>query len=481
MSGEFYDVNKDTLGHEADRLLRTVTRAFCDNVVGEDGDPADLCSIVLDALLRNHYHTPADDLYRLFGSRVNQRLVRVALGILVKRGLITYEERLHKSVELAAPKEKRKETKRGYTQFDYTNQQMQQTQIEAEQKAKERKNKKFYYVDYHRAIELIRYRMWMLLRDNEPVRAVYQCEHCQQQYSQEEYDSCMDINSFQHLCTCGGHIFSLNQNGNLVSKENLRRARFREALKPITNLLNEVMKKSYPPFDQYSPEEEKIIKQHNISVATAKGGSYGSTDGEVKVEEDLNSCPGALAKSVRVRNRAIPWLVHHGFFMDPEALPPPAKRANVSGDGKDNGALDSNQLSDDDKKVIRQIQSFDKYLQQRLEFRSPEDGDDVPDTVSIRSGSSLSADEQEVYSDMDVPSASSHEQQQQQQQTSLQEQMASVRVCRGFEEDFISSQFVFVGGEMRSLETLTVCDINRMNDDEYVAYANKVAILAGIS
>jgi len=490
MLDEAPPVDQDTLGHEADKLLRTVSRAFLD----------DMCSIVLDLILRNHYQTCETEL-RSICKDIPPSQIRDALKKLKDSALITSEDRLHMSVVYPQVKEPvRQHAKNGgFVRFNYENQQKQRTEEQASEERKQHKQMPFYYVDYHRAVECIRYRLYKLLSDDtKPVFNVYRCDRCNKQYTEVEYMANCN-SSYRSVCPefgCGGTITDYSGNtarSKVTEENNRRRARFREALQPIIDLVNVVMKKSYVPFEQYSPEEEKIIQEHNREEEK-KHANSGFADDVVNIEENLNPCPGALVKSERVRNRVIPWLAHHGFFSnpssegvdfiveeDPDEYAPSAKRARVSEDAdadEDETVIPLSQLTEEETAILRETQAFDRYLQQRIEAKdSPEDNEDVPDTVSIRSGSTFSADDQEVNSDVEMPPAVTDPLQEQQK---LSHEL-TVKVCRDFDEDVLTSHVVYVRGEPVSLETVTLYDVKRMNDAEYDAFGHEVAIIAGIS
>jgi len=489
MSADSVDVNQDTLGHEADNLLRTVVRAFLDN--SEADGLADTCSIVLDIILRNHYHTCEEDIARLckIGKGGSDTKIRKALGILVANHILVFENRLHKKDEyrdeLMAAKERQVPHRMGYQRFNYERQQAQETEEEYKQKQRQKKAKNFFYVDYHKAVEFIRARLWIILHDDEQVGVVYKCRSCGHEYDEEEYQTIMAFNNYRPLCKlCSGTI------GKIVPKTCLMRSKFLDALRPIINLVNEVLKKTYEPFVQYSPEELRLIEDHKREEEK-KNPNSSYTDDVVEIQEDLNPCPGARAKSERVHNCAIPWFVHKGFFStnsaeeeeenyaaedDSDAKSPDAKRPRISDDAKTVVSL--SELTQEDKVIM----FFDRDLLEHLELRSPEEMDLlVPDTVSIRSGSTFSADDQDNLSDMEMPASALSSPLQQQQQKLNAEHMVTMKVCRGFDDDVIASRAVSVAGELRPLDSLTQSDLNRMTDDEYVAYANEIALVSGIS
>jgi len=498
------DVNKDTPGHEADRLLRTITRAFIDNTVVDDLPLADTCSIVLDIILRNHYQTCEEEICRVCRG-VQPNRIHKAIGVLVRSGILVFEKRLDKYVELLQPKTNRHKqvVKGGFVVFQYGNQRMQLSEEQVRQIERQEKQKPFYYVNYHQAVELIRYRLFKLLNDSDEKSAsvVYRCTACGKQYSEEQVLYNMD-ESYESICLqdgCGGKVKRVVCGSKTAEEE--RRKNFLKALQPVINLVNEVMKKTYDSFEQYSPDEERLMHEFEKEVAK-KHAVPGAVDDLVDIEESIDRpCPGALDKSVRVRSRAIPWLVHHGFFSHPTeeeetydvdedvdsstpaaataaaAAAPAAKRSRVSENSKEETSL--SEMTEEDKEIIRKAQSFDRYLQQRLETKQPQmDLDEVPDTVSIRSGSTCS-DEQEPESDAEISSAFTSPQPDQQKPS--QGQMATRKVCQGFDEDILASHGVYVRGELLPLDAITLCDIKRMNDDEYTAFAHEFALVAGIS
>jgi len=489
------DFTRETVGGDADRLLRTVTRAFLSDVTLDSTNAlGDTCSIVLDIILRNHHQTCVEDIWRVCGRDVPKTRIQKALNVLVAHRILSEEKRLHYSVHvneynrLNAPKDRQmqKPKRRGFTRFVYTYQQQQKTQEMVREEKIESMEKSFYYVDYHAAVEVIRFRLWRLLRTDEVLRTVYKCENekCGKEYSAEEFDMMMSDDLIHHPCAeCKCDVKEISPNGTEVAAERRRRDSFRRALDPVIKLLNKVMKNTYIPFDRFSKEE--TILREEMRKKKEKDSNPGSIEDLVDIEEDLSACPGALDMSARDRSRVIPWLVHHGFFSslnsdttsgeDADLLSPDVKRRRISEDQK--AVVLQNEEVVEDKDVTKKIRKFDRYILQQLAIGSGDEMDDVPDTVSIRSGSTCSGDEQEAYSEVEVSPGLNASPQQQDQQYHAE----SVKVCRDFEESLLANQVVYVRGVLRPVETVTMSDMHNMSDDEYTAFANIIAHIAGVS
>jgi len=486
MEEEKIDFTRDTLGHEADRLLRTVTRVFLSDIFVDGVALGDSCSIVLDIILRNHYQTRADEICHAC-SEVPKRKIQTALNVLVQQRILSSERRVHFSVytkeyiRANAPKENNRKKRNGFVPFDFRYQRQQKSQEMVREEIIQSKERLFYYVDYHSAVEVIRFRLWKLLRTDEVLQTVYKCDNCGKEYCSNDFDQMMDDDCLHHTCTecMAGDVKEISPEGKEVARDKFQRNQFRRVLDPIIKLINVVMKKTFIPFDKFSSEENKLREEMRKMKEKDSNPSVDPSN-VVDIEEDFSGCPGAMDKSLRDHNRVIPWFVHHGFFSplsDEEVdccSPPNPKHPRISED-----AIPPSQEFVEDKEVTKKIRRFDRDLQRML-ARTSED-DLVCDTASIRSESVCSGDDQDAISEMeDMPQEPISVPPKQKEQKVIQEQTDFLKVCLGFDEDLLGDQVVCVGGVLRPIVDVSVSDMNGMNDEEYMAFANIVARIAGV-
>jgi len=492
------DEKKETDGHEADKLLRTVCRAFLN----------DTCSIVLDIILRNHYQTCEDDIVRVCKG-VPPTVIRSALATLDDAGLITKDERPPVTISTPIPPDQlRRRRPRRYERYVYTNQHKELSVEEERERKKQANVRAFYYVDYHEAVEVIRFRLYRLLKDESGPVAFAKCTKCAKEYSEDAYWKCYNDSAESAYCpACEGVVSPCGSGRASVSAtedgSNTRSSRFEKALQPLINLLGVVMKKSFVPFKDYSDHEQALIEESRKQNASKDRTNAGYVDEVVNIQEALEECPGALAKSVRVRNGAIPWLIPSSFFNEDgtpcvrtkrprtgtaksAALSPAAKKPRAAAESTEDDDQQKSEipLSDEDVEVIRATLNFDKRLEEALAHADVSSEDeampayDMTDTASIRSGSTCSVEVTEMYnSDSDgLSNLPSPQQEQDQKNAGL-----SQRVCSGFDVEVLAPHVVTVDGECRPLNALTIGDLSRMSDAEYDAYAHVVAMIAGIS
>ena len=538
-------VRQETAGHEADKLLRTVVRAFYD----------DTCSIVLDIVLRNHYETKEKDIMGIC-KNVNPQTVREALSKLQKGGLL--ETDVRQPYWVAASKYQARQGPRytGFTRFHYDLQRKQHTEEQDFEERKERKVETFYYVDYTKAIGRIRYRLFKLLSDgteaysstlsaaqkacaerhfaerNKGTPDYYACSRgdaCPQHYTPEEAMRYMNMATAMLVCpACGSKLVRIKgtASANAKSKEAKEneeaaaRARYREALQPLIDVLGVVMRNTYSAFKKYSPEEEKLQNELKRKEEEEKRRSAGYVDDVVIVEESLGPPPGVLDESSRARNGAIPWLVRSTFFDDDDdddpaaaaskdpwgadasvaaaaaavtakataAAEPAAKRARSEED-ETVARTEGNDEDEEDAEARMAMAAFDRQLQELLDATSvpeseAEEGDDDDDDAvpesdagsAHSSSSSSSGDGSAVPSPVlaAVPSSSSPSSSQ-----SSPEYLAQ-RVCRGFDADVLGPRAVTVHGVPCALSALTLGDLRAMSDAEYSQYAHTIAEIAGV-
>lgn len=531
-------VRQETAGHEADKLLRTVVRAFYD----------DTCSIVLDIVLRNHYETKEKDIMGIC-KNVNPQTVREALSKLQKGGLL--ETDVRQPYWVAASKYQARQGPRytGFTRFHYDLQRKQHTEEQDFEERKERKVETFYYVDYTKAVGRIRYRLFKLLSDgteaysstlsaaqkecaerhfaerNRGTPDYYACSRgaaCPQHYTPEEAMRYMNMATAMLVCpACGSKLVRVKgtASANAKSKEAKEneeaaaRARHREALQPLIDVLGVVMRNTYSAFKKYSPEEEKLQNELRRKEEEEKRRSAGYVDDVVIVEESLAPPPGVLDESSRARNGAIPWLVRSAFFDDDDddsgcvnadaaaaaaaqkdtwnaasataAAPPAAKRArSEEGEGeeeKEKAAAED----EEDVEARMAMAAFDRQLQELLdatsvpESEAEDDDDTVLESDAGSAHSSTSSSSSEGGSDASavsspvlaaVSSSSSF----------AGAAAASQRVCRGFDADVLGARVVAVRGVPCALSALTLGDLRAMSDAEYSQYAHTIAEIAGV-
>jgi len=248
-----------------------------------------------------------------------------------------------------------------------------------------------------------------------------------------------------------------------------------------------------------------LIEESKKQNASKDRANAGYVDEVVLVQEDLQACPGALAKSGRVRNGAIPWLVPSSFFNDDGtprvrskrarpnaqksvALAPAAKKPRVAESKEDDEKKEPETLTDEDIEVIRATADFDKELEEALVSTDVSEDEaaqafDMADTDSIRSGSTCSVEVTEMYNS-DSDGFSNMPSPQEDQPKQLQDQRAvllSQRACSGFDEEVLAHDVVTVDGECRPLSAITLGDLYRMSDAEYDFFAHAVAKVAGVS
>jgi len=481
----------ETEGYEADRLLRSVCRAFLD----------DRCSAVLDVILRNHYMTTENDIARVL-TGVGLTEIRRVLKELVGAGILSIRTRLPVALLMALPPQRRKIQKKKFERFSYKNQQMQLSEEQESERKRQSSAIDFYYVDYHEAVEIIRFRLYSLLRERSTPVVFSRCSKCSKEFGDKEYTKLFNWAKKCALCpVCREKIVPCGSS----KKEddgNTQQERFLKALQPLISILNIVMKKTFEPFKEYSPEEERRKQEYKRVKEEEKRASAGYVEEVVTIEENLKQpCPGVLSKSERFHNGVIPWLIPSSFFNedgtpttmgskrerntgrvigrtvdDLETSPPASKRSHTTDDDDETGMVKSlDSLSEKEIEIIRAQQDFDSKLEYALakvdELQDDGEMDVVPDTASIRSGSACSTDEQEICSDMDSSSNITSPQ---------QEPAQDQKVLRGFDSDILAPYVVTVAGELHHLSTLAKCDLEQMSDSEYDAYARMVAMIAGV-
>ena len=522
-------VRRETAGHEADKLLRTVVRAFYD----------DTCSIVLDIVLRNHYETKEKDILGVC-KNVNPQVVREALSKLQSAGLLETHVRQPYWVAASKYQARAGPRYRGFTPFHYDLQRKQQTEEQDFEERKERKAETFYYVNYTKAVERIRYRVFKLLSDgteadsstlstaqkacvrqhladlNRGAPELYACSRgaaCPRRYTFDEAARYMNAATAMMACpACGSRLVRVKDTAPASApSKDAARARYREALRPLSDLLNVVTRSTYAAFKEYSPEEEKLLNEHKRKEEEEKRRSAGYVDDIVVVEESLAPPAGALDESIHARNGAIPWLARSTFFDDDfgvaaaagsssasaalgsafsssslsetsststststSALEPAAKRARNEASAVEEG---ENGEEEEDAEARAAMAAFDRQLQELLEATAvPEseveededeyDDDVVPesDGASVHSGSSSSG-----FSG-DGSAASSP----------LMTAAAAQRACRGFAADVLGARVVAVQGVPCALRALTLADLLAMSDAEYRQYGRTIAEIAGV-
>jgi len=411
--------------------------------------------------------------------------------------LIACNTRTHASVGLLQPQDKQKHARKifWFQRFEYRYQKMQLTEQQEKELEKLMKTKEFYYVDYHSAVEHIRYRLYSLFYQKAQPHVFSLCVECNERFEEEVF------RQKEGRCpSCGGRmtITSGRSVGANKGEGNSRSEKFQRALRPLINLLNDVMKKSFVPFKEYSPDEDRLIQEYKREAEERKRASSGYIEEVVNVQETLNPCPSALDNtSGTVRNGDIPWLLPSTFFNQDGtkrsrkddacgkgiAFSPASKRprfTECAKQGEDNTVVTG--WTDDDIDIIKDLQSFDRRMQEVLVKTEGPEEEDTTDTVSIRTGSVSTCDDQEVFSDLDgMSNITSPQEDQQKQPQDQMTTMLSQRALCGFDIDVLTQHVVTVGGELHPLNTLTSYDVSRMSDAEYEAYANTVAMIAGIS
>lgn len=537
-------VRQETAGHEADKLLRTVVRAFYD----------DTCSIVLDIVLRNHYETKEKDIMGIC-KNVNPQTVREALSKLQKGGLL--ETDVRQPYWVAASKYQARQGPRytGFTRFHYDLQRKQHTEEQDFEERKERKVETFYYVDYTKAIGRIRYRLFKLLSDgteaysstlsaaqkacaerhfaerNKGTPDYYACSRgdaCPQHYTPEEAMRYMNMATAMLVCpACGSKLVRIKgtASANAKSKEAKEneeaaaRARYREALQPLIDVLAVVMRNTYSSFKKYSPEEEKLQNELKRKEEEEKRRSAGYVDDVVIVEESLGPPPGVLDESSRARNGAIPWLVRSTFFDDDydgsstgaptavhrdawsaaatAAAEPAAKRARseeavttavttAAAANAATGAVNSNKEDDEEDAEARMaMAAFDRQLQELLDATSvpeseAEDGDDDDDDTVLESDAGSAHSTTSSTASGDASAAPSPVLPAVPQSSPSPPLDLAQRVCRGFDADVLGARVVTVRGVPCALRALTLGDLRAMSDAEYSQYAHTIAEIAGV-